>query len=338
MIFEPTHRKLLFHIGHHKTGTTTIQNAFATRRVILDDVRILYPGRLAHNYLRRHFKSFLTEGRLLPGKPGFPGLATIAERLQRGNFNVAVLSGEAFEGSEPSGVLKVLSAFMLPHVSDHAVICYIRPHAGRILSSYAECLKIGQFSGDVDEFAQNVITDGRWHYARRMDEWVKVFGTHFCLRPMIRTELAGGSVLADFVATGLGPDAPVKFESVAWANESLCLEDLVLARLVQVSLRLRQPHLRVAMGWELAATFGSAARAGTSCTKLMLHRALAERIRVAYREDAERMDATYFRGRSLFRAELDRAVDEALPKAQSLDPADHFNSERMMKEHQLRNG
>lgn len=329
MSIEPTRRKLLFHIGDRKTGTTTIQNAFATGKVSLDGGRILYPGRMAHNYLYRHFKLFVAEGRLLPGKPGFPGLARIAERLQQGNYDVAVISGEDFEDSKPRDVFKVLSAFMLPHVSDHAVICYIRPHAGRILSSYAEQLKIGLFSGTVDNFAKRISTNGRFHYARRVEEWVKVFGTHYCLRPMIRSELAGGSVLQDFIATGFGPDAPIKFGAVAPANESLCLEDLVLVRLIQDSLQSRNFNVRVEMGRALAATFGTLARAGTKGTRLRMHRALAEGIRLAYREDAETLDATYFRGRPLFRTELDRAVDEALPTAQSLDPADHFNAETL---------
>ncbi|GEM_PF-5471707 len=34
MSTEHPRRKLLFHIGHHKTGSTTIQNAFATGRVV----------------------------------------------------------------------------------------------------------------------------------------------------------------------------------------------------------------------------------------------------------------------------------------------------------------
>ncbi|MFZ0097191.1 MAG: hypothetical protein WAK98_01800, partial [Gemmobacter sp.] len=62
MSIEPTRRKLLFHIGHHKTGSTSIQYALATGKVKLDGGTILYPGKLTHNYLRRHFDTYVREG------------------------------------------------------------------------------------------------------------------------------------------------------------------------------------------------------------------------------------------------------------------------------------
>jgi len=329
MISQPAHRKLLFHIGHHKTGSTSIQNAFAAGKVRLVGGRILYPGKLSHNYLRRGFETYLREGRVLPDAEGFPGLATISERLRPGNFNFAVFSGEAFEDVAPAGFLKVLREFILPHVTDHAVICYVRPHAARILSGFGEGIKVGQVSAPLDIFVANAIKNGRLLYTQQLGAWETAFGGHLMIRPMIRTELAGGSVLQDFVKTGFGPDAPVRIETETWANESLCLEDLILLKLVQDHLVSRSRNLRLNMGWELSAAISAATRAGKSGTKLMLHRDLAERIRTTYCEDAEALDARYFGGRALFRSELDRAVDEALPKPQSFEPTDHFNAETL---------
>lgn len=322
-------RKLLFHIGHHKTGSTSIQNAFATKRVTLENGRILYPASLAHNYLPAHFATYLSKGVAMPGSPGRPGLAKIAERLQAGDFDVAVISGEEFESSDPEGVSKVMGEFMLPHVTDHAVICYVRPHAARILSSFAEQVKLGLFSLPVEAFFEKAVLNRRFQYEENLARWSEVFKDRFLLRPLIRSELAGGSVLQDFIATGFGPDAPVRIGNEVQANESLCLEDLLLAKLVQDQLASRDRKLRHGLGWEMSSGLSAAKRTGKSGTKLMLHKALAERIRAAYLADAEAMDARFFAVRPVMRAELDRAVDEALPTAQSFEPSDYFNAETL---------
>ena len=319
-------RKLLFHIGHHKTGTTSIQYAFATDRVKLDGGRVLYPGKLTHNYLRNHVEAYVRDGNLLPGSPGSPGLATISERLKQGNFDVAVISGETFERSNPLELQQAMAEFMLPHVTDYAVICYVRPHAGRILSGFSENLKVGLFAGSLEDFAQKIIASERQYYAKSLAVWVDTFGEHMVIRPMIRSELEQGDTLKDFVKTGFGPEAPVTITPGGSANESLCVEDLLIVKLLQDRLGSRERVLRHSMGWELASDLTEAAREGGPGTKLRLHKGVAETIRTAYLEDAQAMDARFFGGRPLFRDDLDRSVDEALPEPQSLDPADYFSA------------
>lgn len=322
-------RKLLFHIGDHKTGTTSIQNAFARQDVTLDAGRILYPARMSHNYLPNHFEAYIDEARVIPGSPGRPGLGKIAERLQSESFDYAVISGEQFEGADPIMMHKVLDHFWLPHVSDYAVICYLRPHAARTLSSFAENVKLGLYSGNPEGYFEKTLASRRFFYLPRMAALSDQFDDKFKLRPMIRSELAGGSVLSDFIKTGFSPEASVKVREQQAANESLCLEDLLLVNLIQARLQLRHRTIRHAMGWELATTLGEAKRNGAQGTKLAIDKRLAERIRITYWQDAEDIDTRYFAGRSLFRAELDRAVDEALPVGLSFDPSDHFNADTL---------
>lgn len=322
-------RKLIFHIGHHKTGTTSIQYAFATGRVKLDGGRILYPGKLTHNYLRKHVQAYARNGTILTGSPGFPNLPAVSERLKQGNFDVAVLSGEHFEGADPVHLRQVLKEFMLPHVTDHTVVCYVRPYGGRIVSSFSENLKIGAFSGPLDEFAQKSIQSRRFHYSEHLASWAETFGDRLQVRPMIRAELVNGDILQDFVRTGFGPDAAVTIEPGTAANESLCVEDLLIVKLLHDGLAPTDQSPRHSMGWELAEALTEAVRKGGPGTKLKLHKSLAETIRATYIEDAEAMDARFFGGRQLFRDDLDRSVDEALPEAQSLDPADYFSEDTL---------
>ena len=329
MSFTPPSRKLVFHIGHHKTGSTTIQDALATGRMTLTAGQLLYPARMAHNYLRRHFETYASEGRTLPGTPGFPGLRAISERLQNGNFDIAVISGEDFEDTDASQAQKVLQDFMLPHVSEYVVICYVRPHAPRILSSFAENVKLGFFSGTPDDFYAKTFQSGRFGYAQKLSGWTAAFQKNFLLRPMIRSELVDGSILQDFAANGFGPKYPVSITPAPAANESLCLENLILMRLVQNCLVGRKRDLLHAMGWQISAAISAVAMPKTQGTRLMLHKALAEKIRASYLADAGAMDNQFFGGKPLLRNDLDRAVDEALPDAQSFKPEDHFSAETL---------
>lgn len=316
-------RRLIFHIGHHKTGSTTIQDALARGELRAGDRRILYSAGMAHNYLRRHFDAFAADGTILPGSARFPGLSELSARLGRGDYDDAIFSAEEFEGADPAAMNRVLGRFFLPHVEDHRILCWVRPHAARTLSSFAEQLKLGLFGGDPGEFHSRTLRAGRLAYATRLAPWRATFGDRFRVRPMVRGLLAGGSILEDFAAEAFGPGVAAAFGGGGSANESLPLEDLALLRHLQSRLEGRGRKLRHAFGWEMAHLLSARPRPGTP-TRLALHRRLAERIRADYRADARALDRGIFAATPVMERELDRAVDEALPEAQSLDPRDHF--------------
>ena len=322
-------RRLIVHIGHHKTGSTTIQDAFATGRVDLPGERILYPAQMAHNYLSRHVETWLKTGKVLPGRPEMPGLAAIAARMASGDYDHTVISAEEFEGTDPAGLRRVMDEFLLPHVEELRVICYLRPHAARVLSSFAEQMKLGLFDGTPEEFHLRSLKQRRFFYAEKLAPWRVNFGDALHVRPMLRTELAEGSILRDFLVTAFGADSPVQGREVAAANESLCLEDLVLVRRAQQIIEGHERRLRHAMGWELAMGFAASRRGSKAGTRLALHRALAEKIRAAYRKDAAESDRLFFGGRPVLARELDRAVDEAQPQPQSFEPTDHHSADTL---------
>ena len=329
MSTEPTRRKLLFHIGHHKTGSTSIQYAFATGKVQLEHGKILYPGKLTHNYLRGHFDTYAAEGKFIPGSPGFPNLERISSLLKAGDFEIAVISGEAFEWANPGSTYRVLRDLMLPYVDDYSVLCYIRPHAERIVSGFSESLKIGSFKGSLETFSRNAMRDGRLAFASHLAAWAKKFGDRLIVRPVVRSELTAGSVLQDFVTYGFGPNISAKIESEPLANKSLCLEELLLLRMIHGQVAEKNGQLRLALGWEISETISEIEGATKSRTKLMLHKSLAEEIRSCYLSDAQEIDRLYFQGRNIFRAALDSSVDTAISEPQSLEPSDYFDAETL---------
>jgi hypothetical protein len=320
-------RKLIFHIGHHKTGSTSIQNALATGSIQVNGQKPLYPGRMAHNYLPRHFNAYAKEEKILNGSAGNPNLEKIAQLLKNKNYKHAVFSGEEFERSSPQSVEKVMQKFMLPHVDEHAVVCYVRPHAARILSSFAENSKIGYFNGTLAEFHRRSSIKGRFRYVDVLAPWVATFGDRFTARPFVRDILVNGSLIDDFIHCAF-PDAEVRVQEIKAANESLCLEDLVFLRYIQQHLQARRRPIRHNIGWALALALTARPHVGTS-TKLALDRGLAEDIRKHYLADARELDRNIFATSPVMERELDKAADKASPKPQSLEASDHFSAETL---------
>ena len=322
-----TPRKLIFHIGHHKTGSTTIQRALATGSIQVNGQKPLYPGRMAHNYFPRHFNAYAKEKKILNGSAGRPNLEEISRLLKNEDYRYAVISGENFEGAKADVVKKGMLKFMLPHVDEHTVICYVRPHAARVLSSFAEQSKIGIFSGSIAEFHHRSSKKSRFKYVDVLAQWIAEFGDRFIAGPMVRDVLCNGSLLDDFTNYAF-PEAEVRVQEIKAANESLSLEDLVFLRCIQGHLGTRVRGIRHNLGWLLGLTL-TAKKVGGTSTKLALDRGLAEDIRKHYLADAYELDRTIFESSPVMVRELDQAVDTALPAPQSMQPSDHFSAETL---------
>ncbi len=345
---EPS-RRLIFHIGHHKTGTTAIQDALATGLIEVDGRAPLYPTALNHNYLTRHVKTYGETGALLPADRQMPNLEQIGKALAKGDHRHAVISGESFSGVAPAVTAKAMQDFFLPHVEDHAVICYVRPHAARTLSGFVEQSKVGYFDGpSVAAFHRAGPAAGRFRFTPGLRACAESFGPQFVARPFHREFLVNGSVIDDFAAHAF-PEGRIRIHEQQSSNESSSLEDLVLLRMVQAQLRDRPSGLRLQLGWALALAMDSEepgerdammrvihglialARSlrGGARTKVALDRQTAEEIRETYVKDARVLDRTVFAATPLMLRELDRAVDAAVESPQSFEPSDHYSPEAL---------
>lgn len=322
--------KLVLHIGHRKSGSSSIQQALARDEVRLADKTILYPCRVNHNYLRRHVDTFGENGEILADRDGMPNLERLERLISRAQQDYVVVSGEEFESASPRVTYQAMKRFMLPHVSDHAVLCYVRPHAARVLSSFAENIKNGQALDTLEQFHRRSRKRGRFVYAPRLTDWHLQFGERLRLRPMVRDALKRGSVLDDFVVQAFGQDAAgARLPEGAVANESLCIEDLMVLKIVQKQVRHRGKALSMMLGWEVARLL-NAGETRRRRTKPALHKALAEDIRRDYLEDARALDRGFFADAPVFERELDRSVDTALAEAQSWRPRDHFRHDAII--------
>lgn len=323
--------RLIFHIGDKKTGTSAIQQALVRGAWRCDAVRLAYPvgaDRPKHHWLATGFVK-RNQARI---DTQFAHLAQMIAQLEA---DVAVISSELFQDVDPARLAEAIARHLPDHADRAEVIAYARPHAARLVSSYAQVVKLGHFTGDLERFADTRLADGRLKMAERFERWRAVFGARFTLRPMQRDHLEGGDVVRDFLHHALA-GAAFELDALPGANESLSVGELALLRRFHILLARQHKALRDAVGGKTLDKARNrigdrlavhlAARAARGGERLHLHRALAERVAAGCAEDASRCDAAFFAGTPMQDALRD-AAERAPETAQSLSVKDHFPPE-----------
>lgn len=174
-------KTLILHIGDHEIGSTTIQYAFAAKRGKLAGRQVQYPGTLSHNNLRG--KLTLLSKPKGPHNEAADKFTQIAERFANSKADTLLLSAESLDGADPQQVKDMVDRFFTPVIDRLRIAAYVRPHAPRILSSFATQTKSGRFAGTLQEFHQSMLDKGRLMYQPRFSQWRETFGEAFRLRP-----------------------------------------------------------------------------------------------------------------------------------------------------------
>lgn len=314
---------LIFHVGDHKTGTTSLQNALAAGLIRPAGVKLHYPAPLNHNYLIGQIRAHIEDRSPPKLKDRQFSLAELADQVRAAGPGYTVISGEVFENLPPKRFATIIDSFFADCADEIRIIAYVRPHAQRLLSSFAEQIKIGWFTGTIEEFFAQNLASKRFHFAPRFAAWQSQFGPTFRLRPMVRTALRGGSVLEDFAHTAFD-GKPYQICDAELVNESLSLQDLALLKFLQSSFQDKDKWLRHTLGWEFARRLAQLRpEDGTVPEKLTLSVPLLEQIKEAYAEDAAEVDTAFFAEHRWLSSAFDKAPTHL--KAQSLD-ADKFFS------------
>lgn len=315
-------RVLVFHIGDHKTGTTSLQNALAAGLIRPDGAKLRYPAPLNHNYLMGQIRAHMDKRAPPELKARQHSFDALAEKVRSNGPGYTVISGEVFENVPATAFAEIVDKHFAGCADEIRVVAYVRPHAQRLLSSYAEQIKIGWFTGSIEEFFAQNLKSKRFLYAPRFAAWRDAFGSSFMLRPMVRSALRGGSVLEDFAHTAFdGRRCEVRGTDLV--NESLGLQDLALLKFLQATFQDKEKWLRHTLGWEFSRRLGQLRpEEDASKERLEMPAPLLACIREAYAADAAAVDAAFFPGQTWLADAFDGIPTCA--EMQSLDAADHF--------------
>ncbi len=313
--------QLYLHIGDSKTGSTAIQSMLAAKHCVPQGIELYYPSLTANGPLAR---SLGDRPDLYPKRWN-----AIARRLKSRSWDIAVLSSELFEYIRPDAVARALQSH-LPLYSDSVkVIVYVRPHISRLLSQFAENIKLGLETGNLEQFIERFLAVDRLQYDKRLQGWQAQFGDRLIVRPYLRDHLVGGDVRRDFLALILG-DHPYRLTGGHDSNASLGLADLALMRMLQ--RRFEQAgdipmDNRVVFGKQFGRLLRDLAPIKPP-EPLRLTRPLYDRVHKECLADAQKMDADWLGTPCLVDALTDAGAD-LVETAQSLRASDYHSPETL---------
>lgn len=304
-------KTLLLHIGHHKTGTTTLQLAMkrAYEQGVMNNGSVHYclagrGGMLANHHLAR-----LVRNPKLP-TDGVGGWEAAAAEAKSVDADLFVISSEAFEGLAPGRVKNRLNQ----HFPDYHIklVQYVRPHLSRLLSSYAQNSKTGQVTVSFDEYVDQIIDGGAFIYAKRLAEWRNCFeDAEFIVKPFVKRLLVNNDIVNDFCQNALGQKEDFLNSFVeAEANVSPSTEVLELIRLLAKELieagqeeRNNKVERRVfaPLRNKFESIYPQTVRRGYSSEQL-------RRLVSHYASDAKEVDEYFFGGSTVLTDELKTTV------------------------------
>lgn len=316
-------QEIVFHLGDCKTGTTSIQSALSGGLFSVKDRTYVYPAKLNNNpmadVLRGNVDSTDRDEKW----------SRLSRKILRSDKEVAIVSAENFEFVPPQRLAAMIETHFKNFQGRIRFIAYVRPHAERLLSSFAERSKQGKFTGGIEAAHQHFLSTGLLSYRKRLDRWHSVFGDFLEIRPMIRSRLLNGDVVQDFLDFAFS-GAKIEIDSNASVNESLTLADLLALRRMHQQMggspEYTEERMRAA-GWNLASLIATLPKP-EKAQKPQLHRSLAIEVRAAYLEDAKSVDSAYFQGTPLVDA-LDKIVETTLSEPQSMTITDYFSEDAL---------
>lgn len=318
-------KELIVHLGDTKTGSTTLQGVLKEEAYRLPEGKsLLYPGKgLNHNHLPRSL-SHKKEAERADHR--FKG---IFRAFKGSDDDFAVVSAENFQGVDPERLQEKIAAHW-PGLEDRMrLISYVRPHAEKLLSSFAEQTKFGRAPGGVQQFYKQMSRHGTLDYVPRFRKWKAVFGERFELRPFVRSELYQQDVVQDFFQFLLrGPGAQI--QDIAVANTSPSVAQIALLRKVHEAFlgdrdRSAGPRELAVLGRLLFAEFRKVGL-GSDSGKLLIPSPMMGEFTKRYREDAATLDAEFFAGTPMSDA-LRAAPEKLSGPLQPLKAEAYFSEE-----------
>jgi hypothetical protein len=167
-------KTVCFHIGTHKTGSTSIQRFLARADDALAQQGILYPeaGRPDTDWSDQYGQHELYWS--IVGKRGIDDEQVwneLRREIDEYGGRRVVVSAEGFEGCAPEDIRRIVS-----HLAPHPihVVVYLRPPVHFLRSAYKQRVKMGTYSDSFVRFVKEMIP--RCNYLDLVSRWEQFDG------------------------------------------------------------------------------------------------------------------------------------------------------------------
>lgn len=229
-------KKLVAHVGFHKTGTTALQESFLANREVLKELGINYPnlGEKAH-----HTAAWALIGRWWGwknrGGRQFPiaEWEKIVKRIKR-NRDTTLISSEFFCELDEAQIQKFKDDVQCENIT---IVFTLRPLVKLLASSYQQYLKYG-LTPTYEEWLHSVLdTPGvskqtptfwkRHEHGRVISQWAKVFGAENVI-VVVADEKQPSAIFEAFNSLLEIPQGTLKQIEGISSNRSLSYEEICL--------------------------------------------------------------------------------------------------------------
>ena len=218
-------RRLIIHIGRHKTGTSALQFYLAKNAQFLAENGIIYPesgrnGKIAHHQLHHALNQL-----------DYDLIEEIFSNIKEESlgYERTIISSEGFQN------LKVLSPLtsLSTHYDETVVICYLRETLSYLVSSYKQKVQAQDFHITLAEY----ISKTKLRYHEMVDRWT-LLSDRMIHRLYESERLIGRNIITDFFDAVLDIQNPPKTE--IQRNPSIS-GNLLLYKLLRNKLQLSVP-------------------------------------------------------------------------------------------------
>ena len=273
---------LFIHIGTHKAGSTSLQYALSRQNIVCYPKS---PNPPFHNH-----NWFVKE----------PAIEDLVVLLKDDN-KTGVVSSAHYSYYTPHQLKLALEVFK-PIARNITVVCFIRPIADYVKSSYAEKVKIGDVQDSIDVYFDNFLDTRYYMMGSKITSYRQQFGDTIKFLPAVDV------TNTFFKLVGLPHvDAPV-------ANKAMCVQDLALLKMFH-QYHSKTYNDRRSDSWIIPSILSSFPVANP--IEFKLHRLLVEQIHQHYYQDACVLDVEL--GLTFFENELTKSLEAAPESIISLE-------------------
>lgn len=235
-------KKLYIHIGTPKTGTTYLQEFFATNASVLKKFGIYYPSDAGKKYSLSNQHAPLITSLINKHIPAIPDAMNYTrgeahdqflEDMLKAKENDILISSEFFYDkvrlpADFKKIKKKLNQF------DVKIIVYLRSQDDFYISRVQELIKSGHY---VNPSVEDMIKRPYFYYSKMLDPWTQAFGKeNIYVRVFDKNQWINGR-LADDILSIIGVNKFSNFTDTPKNNEAISLKKALLLNEINKSLQ-----------------------------------------------------------------------------------------------------
>jgi len=216
-------KKIILHIGRHKSGTSSIQSFLYNNQKYLIQNGFNYPIKCINKgVVAHHAFSALLKKQNFKTTPSIDQIATLKQKFQPLFSNlledkINVISSEAFQNCDPKLVAQIFEGYQV------SVVVYLRNEIKYLASAYAQKIHATDCNGDIFVYANafNI------NYLNFLSSWEKSFNNRLKVRIFDQNYLKDFDVVSDFIFNFLNIKVlpqdyfPFKYYNIGLTNKIL---------------------------------------------------------------------------------------------------------------------